>query len=51
MSAILSEVVDSFAEEGESSWQPGGGPMHEEPFTAPGPPSAPGPNTKDFRCS
>jgi len=32
----LSEVVDSFAEEGESSWQPGGGPMREESFTPPG---------------
>src|SRR6266487_2378919 len=33
-------MVDSFAEEGESSWQPGGGPMSEEPFAAPGPPAA-----------
>jgi hypothetical protein len=29
----LSEVIDSFAEEDESSWQPGGGPMREESFT------------------
>jgi hypothetical protein len=32
----LSEVIDSFAEEDESSWQPGGGPMREESFIPPG---------------